>query len=146
MYGITTAEIRAVNRLWNKVVAVKFHRAKKDLFLQEVRELPEAATLLLAFCGWFCLFNPRFKFVEASRYYFIPPSEENATTFDDFLNLVKHYENKRITRSREGELCRFLTSCISSHLITPKKQIPIIIISSYHHSGPKPAGMTIAED
>jgi hypothetical protein len=115
MFNVTTSDIQEVAQFVERVAAIKFHRAKKEAFLHEVGGLSDAATRLLTFCCWFCLFNPRIKPIDPSRYFFLPLAKENTSTFSDFLSLVRHYENKKITKKREGELCSFISTCDKAH-------------------------------
>lgn len=103
--------IDAVMALHANVVAANVPREKKRLIKAGVLALNAEETWFITFCVWFCLYNTRFKAIEDSKYYTVPASATNEATFADFLALIKIYQRRSVSPSREADLVKFLRMC-----------------------------------
>lgn len=112
---ITEQHVQNVIEISAKVKAEKYHQRKKDLFNQLIAQQDELTKYLFAFCCYHCLFNPRWRIIESSRYFTVSLQETNQATFLDFLKVLKHYENFRVTSRREKVLIKFLQKCDKVH-------------------------------
>jgi len=66
---------------------------------------------LLSFSNYLLSDNRNFKEVDFSPYYAIPTSKVQASSFEDFLNLLDTFITKRITPKLEKPLIEFLQGC-----------------------------------
>lgn len=113
--NITPSHLSEVMAFHEELSSIKFHKTKRDRFTQRVATLSGEGLWLLTFCSWFSLFNFRFKQIDESLYYAVPVREENESTFKEFIDVVRFFNRKKVTPSREGILIKFLMTCDQAH-------------------------------
>lgn len=94
-----------------EVAAVKYHKHKRERFVTLLKTLDSETRQLLTFCCWHCLFNFRFQAIDESKYYSIPPREGGDPAFEAFIDLLRYYNRRKVTPSREQILIHFLSGC-----------------------------------
>lgn len=109
--AVKAGHIDEVIALHQEITSINYHKEKRKRFSLCVSNLSDEARWLLTFSCWFCLFNFRFKSIDESRYFSIPDRDDPEATFSDFLAVVRFFNRRKVTPSREGVLIRFLTRC-----------------------------------
>lgn len=107
---ITNEHIQQVLGFRDTVLSSKHIPTRQKLFAAEVPTLSPEANWLLTFCCWFCLLNFRYTAADASRFHVVPLGK-GKTTFAEFTEVLKHFNRKRLTPSREKEVITFLARC-----------------------------------
>lgn len=108
---MTSTAINQVSLFRNEVASIKFHKHKRERFVSLLNNLSPEATKLLTFCCWHCLFNFRFQSIDESKYYTIPATEGGNPDFQEFLEVLKFYNRRKVTSGREKTLIQFLSLC-----------------------------------
>lgn len=111
---ITNDHVDEVIELHSQLIKMH-HREKRQRFSQLLATLSDEAKWLMTFCVWFSLFNLRFHAIEEAAYYSIPCSVDNKTTFQDFLEVIRFFNRKKVTPTRERVLIRFISSCDATY-------------------------------
>lgn len=112
---VTEADLKRIIDVTEDIKAQNYIPAKKALLTVIIENLNEREKELFAFFVYICLFNSKLKAVNADRYWFTLGKEANKVTFEDFLKLLRRYENINITPSREVALVKFLDLCDRQH-------------------------------
>jgi len=105
---IELSNIEEVLNFRNSLVELRSPKQKRKQFVEGVLKLPEESEWLLTFACWFCLSNFRFKAIDESRYHSVPEREISEANFGGFLEVVRFFNRKTVTCTRESELIRFL--------------------------------------
>lgn len=105
---IELSHIEEVMSLRNELVEIRYAKEKRRQFAERSSGLSEESNWLLTFACWFCLLNFRFKAIDDSRYHSVPELEESEATFEGFLEVVRFFNRKTVSRTREVELIKFL--------------------------------------
>lgn len=84
---------------------------RRKTFPELLKGLSEEGRWLLTFFLWFSLINFRFHGVEEAQYFSIPAQMENKAAFRDFIEVVRYFNRRRVTPTRERVLIKFLASC-----------------------------------
>lgn len=109
--AVSQEDILLVSDLHTEVTSIKYHRRKKDRFIELTQALPENAKWLLTFCCWNDLRNTRFTPIEASRYYAAPSAKTTTASFLDFIKVLQKFEHRKVVAKQEGTIINFLSKC-----------------------------------
>jgi hypothetical protein len=102
-----------INQVWatrQRLVACKTTQEKRRIFDKEITKLSDEAQQLFAFSCWFCFFNTRFIKLDPSEFYHLTPGND-PPAWEEFEQLLKDYQHRRVTQHRSGELNKFLLRC-----------------------------------
>lgn len=108
---ITSAHLDEVLAVYHEVGAIKYYQEQRRRFTALLPGLSKDAVWLLTFSCWFCLFNFRFKGVDDSKYHAVPVAPTDASDFRQFIEVIRFFNRKKVTPSREGVLIKFLATC-----------------------------------
>lgn len=86
---------------------------KAEAVLPLLLTLSTSERWLLSFVSYLLSHNKMWQKIDESHYYFLPTSQEQQSTFDDFVILLRTYGSKKITHKNEGMLVKFLIGCSS---------------------------------
>jgi len=115
MLEIKETDVGKIIELTIEMQQAKFYPAKRKILISSLTSLKESEKWLLNFCCWQCLFNSRFKAIDADKLCLYEPAKTNKTTFQDFLKIVKKFDSKRVSPSRLKPLLQFLANCDEKH-------------------------------
>lgn len=115
MLKITEDEILKVIAITEEIGAIRYIPHRKTYISSAIENSTDGENKALAFFCWFCIFNNRFKAIDASRYNYIPVSTSNEAGFSDFLSIIRTLESKRITLKNEAGLANFISKCGATH-------------------------------
>ena len=106
--SITNIHIQAVQRVLEACASTPA-RSRLEL-LPLVTALTKPERWLFTFLRY-VMGSQRWYPVDPSAYYLLPCSATQRVSFDDFVDLLRYYNKKRITPNNELELNRFLMGC-----------------------------------
>lgn len=84
----------------------------RERLIQGTEQLGERESYLLSFIRFFRgTDNAKWRRIDESVWWAVPPAPYQKATFGDFINVIRFYQRKKITVDNEKLLVQFLTGC-----------------------------------
>lgn len=115
MLKVTEEDVDRIIELTTELQSIRYIPARKKALASAIEGMAPTEKWLLTLLCWHCLFNSKFKAIDADRLCLYEPPSKNDVTFQDFLEFLRRHKGINISPSREKPLLKLLAGCDLSH-------------------------------
>lgn len=104
-------DLKEVMFLVKETKKIKSYKERKVFISSGIPTLSPKAKYLFAVFLYHSLFNSRWVPVDITNYFTLPLDTHNRATVEDFIELLRHYEKKKVRLTKDSKLFKFIKKC-----------------------------------